>query len=299
MPRMARAVPVKIGFEKSRLEIPITQIQPLRLVSDAVKKTLKYAQIVASIREIGVVEPPVVFRDRADPKTYLLIDGHLRVEILKDMGVSDAVCLIATDDEAYTYNKRVNRIEVVQEHKMILKAIERGVSEERLAKTLNVELKTIRQKARLLDGICPEAVEILKARDVPINTFETLKKMVPLRQIEAAQLMVTMNNCTISYAKSLLAATPEAQLAESKRPKASQGLTEDQIALMEQESANLERDFRTAEQSYGTDHLDLVLARGYVAKLLGSARVVRYLAEHEQEILAEFQKITETKKTAA
>lgn len=299
MPRKDPATPVKMGFEKTGIRIPIEHIQPLRVVSNAVKKTLKYAQIAASIREIGVVEPPVVARDRADPEMYLLLDGHLRVEILKDMDETEVACLISTDDEAYTYNKRVNRIAIVQEHKMILKAVERGVPEERIAKTLNVDLKTIRQKVRMLVGICPEVVEILKDKHVPINTFRILKRMATLRQIEAAELMVAMNKYALSYAESLLAATPQAQLAESHKPKALRGLTEDQMALMERESANLEREFKIAEQSYGTDHLDLVLASGYLAKLLSNARVVRYLAQHEPEILAEFQRIAEMKKTAA
>ena len=43
--------------------------------------------------------------------------------------------------------------------------------------------------------------------------------MAPLRQIEAAELMVAMNKYTISYAKSLLAATPQAQLVECDKPK--------------------------------------------------------------------------------
>ena len=53
------------------------------------------------------------------------------------------------------------------------------------------------------------------------------------------------------------------------------------------------------EQSYGTDHLDFVLARGYLAKLLGNKRVARYLAQNHGEILAEFQRIAETETTAA
>jgi hypothetical protein len=35
---------------------------------------------------------------------------------------------VSTDDEAFTYNKRISRIAPIQEHRMILKAIERGVS---------------------------------------------------------------------------------------------------------------------------------------------------------------------------
>jgi flagellar motor switch protein FliG len=58
----------------------------------------------------------------------------------------------------------VNRIAIVQEHKMMLKAIERGVSAERLARALNVNVAEIRRKRRLLDNVCPEAAELLKDR---------------------------------------------------------------------------------------------------------------------------------------
>ena len=64
--------------------------------------------------------------------------------------------MISMDDEAFTYNKRVNRLAIIQEHRMILKAIERGVSEERIAKALNVDVGSINRKRRLLDEICPD-----------------------------------------------------------------------------------------------------------------------------------------------
>jgi len=68
---------------------------------------------------------------------------------------------------------------------------------------------------------------------------------------------------------------------------------------MERESANLEREFRIVHQSYGTDHLDLVLANGYVGSLLSNARIVCYLAQSQQDILREFQKPAEMEKAAA
>ena len=290
---------VKMAFEEAKLRIAIADIQPLKLVSNAIKNTPKYAQIVASIREVGIVEPPVVARDHSEPGKYLLLDGHLRIDVLKDMGQTDVTCLVSTDDEAFTYNKRVNRLAMIQEHRMILKAIERGVPEEQIAKALNVDVQSIVRKRRLLEGICPEVAEILKDQHIAINTFTELKKMVPLRQIEAAELMVAMNKYTNSYAKSLLAATSQSQLVEADKPKHVRGLSDEQVALMERESVSLEREFRIAEKSYGADHLDLVLSNGYLGKLLGNARVVRYLAQHHHDILTEFQKLAEIKTVAA
>ncbi|MDR3500697.1 MAG: plasmid partitioning protein RepB C-terminal domain-containing protein [Parvibaculum sp.] len=299
MARKSNASGVAMGFEKAGIRVAIANIRPLKAVPDTVKKSPKYLQIVASIADVGIIEPPVVARDRGERGKFLLLDGHLRIEALKDMGETEATCLVSTDDEAFTYNKRVNRLAIIQEHKMILKAIERGVSEARIAKALNVDVERIKVKRRLLDGICPEAIELLKDKHIGVNSFAELRRMVPLRQIEAAELMVAMNKYTISYAKSLVAATPISQLLHTRRPKRVQGLSEDQMALMERESANLDREFKIAEQSYGSDHLDLVLAKGYLAKLLGNARVVRYLAQNAQEILGEFQKLADLESSAA
>lgn len=288
---------LKIAFETSSLRIPLTQIQPLREVSDRVRKSVKYNQIAASIKEVGIIEPPVVVRDREDSEVFHLLDGHLRVEISKEQGIKAVVCLVATDDEAFTYNKRVNRLAIIQEHKMIMTAIQKGVPEERLARALNVNISSIRSRRRLLEGICPEAADLLRDKHVPINSFHELRKLKPMRQIEAADLMVAMNRYTISYARSLVAATPESQLVEKKKKKL-KGLTPEQIARMETESANLQREFKMIEQDYGADHLDLVLAVGYIGRLLGNAKLVRYLAQYQPEILAEFQKISELQRAA-
>ncbi len=287
---------LKLAFEPASLRIPIAQILPLRPVGENVKKSVKYAQIAASIKEVGIIEPPVVIRDAGEPDTYHLLDGHLRIEVLKDDGISAVVCLISTEDEAYTYNKRVNRLAIIQEHRMIMTAIERGVSEERLARALNVNIGSIRSRRRLLEGIRPEVAEILRDKHVAINTFRELRRLCPERQIEAAQLMVAMNRYTISYARSLVAATPEALLTKQKKPKELKGLTAEQLALMEQEAARLQRHFKVIEKDYGADHLDLVLAAGYVSRLLANARVVGYLAQCHPEILAEFQKLRELQK---
>lgn len=290
---------VAMAFERESISVPLANIQPLHLVSDSVKKTPKYSQIQSSVREVGLVEPPVVARDRSERNKYLLLDGHLRLEVLRELGIEEVICLVATDDEAFTYNKRISRIAIIQERNMIMAAIKRGVPEERIAKVLNVNVSHVRLKRRLLDGICAEAIEFLKDKHVPIATFAELRKMVPMRQIEAAQLMVAMNKYSITYAKSLLGATPQSQLIDAAKPKQVEGLTDEQVALMERESASLDREFRLMEESFGSDNMDLVVATGYVQRLIENVRVVRYLAQNFPELLAEFQKISDSHRSAA
>lgn len=288
---------VALAFEEATLRIAILEILPLREVSTAMRNSVKYSQIAASIQEVGIIEPPVVVRDRANPNQYHLLDGHLRVDILRQRGDQELVCLVATEDEAFTYNRRVSRLAIIQEHKMILNAVKKGVSEERLAKALNLNIASIRQKRNLLVGICPEAADLLRDKHVPMNAFTQLRKLKPMRQIAAAEMMIAMNRFSTSYAKSIVAGTSEDQLVDGRRP-AVRGLTEAQMALMERESAELDREFRLIEQTYGADHLDLVLAIGYITRLLGNVRVVHHLAQQHPDLLGEFQKIADLQKAA-
>ena len=50
---------------------------------------------------------------------------------------------------------------------------------------------------------------------------------------------------------------------------------------------------KIVEESHGDEVLNLVLARGYLAKLFGNASVVRYLAQHYADILRELQAVCE------
>jgi len=67
------------------------------------------------------------------------------------------------------------------------------------------------------------------------------------------------------------------------------------MSRMERELENLSQDLRSVEESHGRNVLNLVLVVDYLKKLLDNARVVRYLSQHNPDILAEFQKIVESK----
>lgn len=282
---------VKIAFERTIIALPMEAILPLRQVTLAQKNSVKFRRIACSIAEVGIIEPPVVARSKDRWDRYLLLDGHLRLSILADSGVTEVRCLIADDDEAFTYNKRVNRLATVQEHYMIVRALERGVSEEKLAKALDVDIKHIKRRLTLLNGICPEVIDMLKDKVVNPQTFEILQKMKAVRQIEVAELMTAAGNYTSTYAKALLAATRQHDLVHPDKPKKVNGLTSEQMARMEREMETLQRDFKSVEASYGDDVLHLVIATAYLSKLVANPEIERYLAAHYPEILDEFRSI--------
>ncbi|WP_428560380.1 plasmid partitioning protein RepB C-terminal domain-containing protein [Pseudolabrys sp.] len=282
---------VKIAFDQRIIMLALDAILPLKQVSQAIKKGVKYRRIAKSIADIGIIEPLVVAPHPEERNKYLLLDGHMRREALVDQGERSARCLVSHDDEAFTFNKRVNRLATVQEHFMIVRALERGVSEEKLASALDVNLKVIKRRKTMLDGICSEVVEMLKDKSVNPTTFDVLRKMKPMRQIETAELMATVANFSSSYAKALLAATRQTDLVKPDKPKQIGGMTPEQMARMEREMETLQRDFKAVESSYGDDVLNLVIASGYLSKIIGNRRIEKYLGQHHPEILEEFKSI--------
>lgn len=285
------------AFENGCILVRIDRMLPSKPWRATIKSSKKYKQITASIETVGIVEPPVLMRDPQNPGNYFILDGHLRIEVLKDLGRIETECLIATDDEAFTYNKQVSRLAAVQEHAMIVNALKLGVPEEYLAKALSINISSIRRRANMLNGVCSEARELLKDKNCPMAVFETLKKMQPLRQIEASELMINANNYSVAYASAILAGTPQSQLAEPNRPKTVKGVTADAIIRMERELRRLQEAMSSIQDTYSKDHLELTVIKGYLKRLLANASVVRYLAVSHPEYLPEFQNIIDMEST--
>lgn len=279
------------AFDRQVLQVGFDRLLPSRAHQKDIVKSRRFVQIRASMAEIGLIEPLSI--TRPDPKTglYMLLDGHLRLLTARELGWNSVACLCARDDEGYTYNKRVNRLSTVQEHYMILRALERGVPEDRLARALDLDILSIRRKRDLLDGICPEAVDLLKEAHFHHEMVRHLRKMKPARQVECAELMVSVNNFSATYAAALLAATPPAQLVEPEKPKKMLGLTIEQMARMEQEMSLVQSRFKAVEQSYNRNVMNMVLARGYIAKLLANEAVASWLRRHQPEVHDEFRAI--------
>jgi ParB-like chromosome segregation protein Spo0J len=284
---------VKIAFDAKVIELKFSEILPLRQLTAEIEVSKRFGRIVASLNTVGLAEPLVVAKQkRGEP--YLLVDGHLRYFILLRRGDERVRCIVADDDEAFTYNKRVNRLATVQEHYMIDRAVKRGASEEKIAQAFGVEVNVVRRRRNLLTGITAEVVDQLADRNISIQTFEVLKKMKAPRQFEAAELMVSLNNFSHSYAKALLAATNEDDLTKPHRKRRIGGLTPEQMARMEREMENLSRDMKAVEHGLGDDVLHLVVASRYLGKLLANERITTYLERRHPEISAEFRTIIST-----
>ncbi|WP_200835030.1 ParB/RepB/Spo0J family partition protein [Phyllobacterium salinisoli] len=238
------------SFEQHTITVPLNDILPTRPLPAGLKHSPKFKTILASIQEVGIIESLAVFpeKGRKRDEKNILLDGHLRFECLKILGATHAVCLLSNDDEGFTFNRQVNRLSAVQEHRMIMQAIAKKVPPERIAKALNVNVEHIRERQRMLDGIAPEVVELLKDRLAARSVFSILRKMKPMRQIEAAEMMIAANRFTMTYAAMILSATRPEFLLEPKKP--IEASVED-IARMEREMEKLYQDYRTVQDTLG------------------------------------------------
>jgi ParB-like chromosome segregation protein Spo0J len=283
-----------LGFDMQTCQVSLDCLLPSKKVVNGTMSTRKYKQVVSSISEIGLIEPLSVIPADSDRSEYLLLDGHLRVLALKELGMETAPCLVAKDDETFSYNHRINRLSTVQEHYMLRRAIDRGVSRERLARAFNVNLSAINRRANLLEGICPEAIDLLQDKQFTPDVTRILRNMKGARQVEAIELMVSSNTITVAHAEALLTATPPELRTDVRPLERDKSSSIEQLVKLEKEMSQVQTQYKDAEQNYGSDLLNLVVAKGYLTKLLANDAVKSYVLRHEPEILEQFELVANT-----
>lgn len=276
------------AFKQKIIELPIDKINYSKEITPISMESSKFLAIKSSIEEIGIIEPPVVCEKNGG---YVLLDGHLRVEALKLLNQQTVQCLIATDDENYTYNKHVNRVANIQEHKMILKAIEKGASPEKIAKALNLDIDALLKKKNLLDGICPEVVELLKDKVIGEKVFFYLKKMKPERQIEAVNFMTGSSNFSLKFAKAIWQGSTDAQLVTPLKRGSNAKL--EHGGRLESEVTRLQREYKIMEDGYGVNVLHLTLIKTYLHTLFQNPEINDFLKTNEPEIYQQLENIVE------
>jgi hypothetical protein len=269
---------VRCAFQSTILTLPLKSIVPQRSIESKVRRSAIFKQILASVREIGLIESLVVYPQEGN--NFLLLDGHLRFEALKILGVDEVRCILSTDDEGYTYNKRVNHIPPVAQHFMLLEALKSGVVEERIAATLNVDVAAIKKRVRMLDGICPEVVEMLRDRKLSLELFPVLRKMKAIGQIATVELMVLRNDYSVSFAKTRLAISPPALLCETSNTRQLKANADAADALLGEDTDGLIQNLRAIEETYGADILTLTVTCAYLKRLFSEASITRYLDQH-------------------
>jgi uncharacterized protein (UPF0335 family) len=264
----------------------------VRQITEDQKKANRYETILTSLKVVGLVEPLVVFPQKGQSGKYILVNWHMRYYAMRELEMTSADCIIANDDECFTYNARTSRLPAIQEHKMISRAVKNGASLERIAAALNMSPRLVYASINLVNGINDEAVELLKDKPISPQALRMMKKVTGERQIEIARMMVEANNYYAGYVEGMVLGTRKEDLAQVDMPKKKKGMTAEAIAKMEQEMETLEKGMKAITENYKENMFSLQTAHTYIKALMKNIRVAKYLKAKHAEINAEFENMT-------
>ena len=280
----------KLGFKSETILFSVLELHPMFPRKMNLKRSKSYNKIISSIREIGIIEPLVVIERGG---RYYIKDGVLRWYALKELNIEKVECLVGTDSDAYTYNKRVNKLPPIQAHKMINRAIANGVDPEKIARTLNVSKAWVNQMKNLIKGIDPEIVNKFERLIVSNRFILELKKVKPERQKEILLQVERADNYSLKYVKALILATPtELRIGKIKNSKYTNIKEQEELGG---QLRTMELEFRKASETFRDNTFTLVKLSGYIRQLLTNQNVKEFLKENYPDIFVEFEKISNDK----
>ncbi|EKA6689956.1 chromosome partitioning protein ParB, partial [Salmonella enterica] len=242
------------------------------------------------IAEFELVEPILVYFDKKENEIRIL-DGHLRIEAMKELGIEKAACIISTLDDTFTPNKHVNHMNAIQEHKMIKKALTK-VSIEKLSAVLGISVDNITEKTNFLTGIDPIVISLLSDKPIPRTTFTILRKMKPIRQIEVVESMIGFDNYSRGLAVSMLDNTPEHLLVKKPKQPIKSNKAKKAMLRLEREMTVTKEETSKIKHEYGSNTLKFSIARSYIDSLLSSPKILHWFLENEPQYLTELKKIS-------
>lgn len=141
----------------------------------------------------------------------------------------------------------MNHINVVEEHRMIIKSLAK-VSIEKLSAALGISVDAIKDKANVMNGIDPSVIAKLSDKPIPKATFDVLRKMKPIRQIEAVGTMINFDNYSKKFAMSILDATPASMIVNKGKTLPIKGHKKT-ILRLEQEMATTSEETKSFKPS--------------------------------------------------
>ena len=268
------------------VDVPLKDLVPLHERKMNFRKNRGYQKILASVREIGLIEPLCVYRENG---AYIILDGYMRYRACSELGVGTIPCLVFPDKEAYTFNRMVNPLSRTQEAQMLRKSLE-TIDESSIARTLGLKTIAARLNTHMLKRLHPEVIKAFDKGLLAQQCAMEFTHVKPERQAFIVQEMKRTGDYGRSFARALVFRTPKKQRERTRRRSPwEQNSAQKQELVKKLESVEKRYDFYTAlYRQYTTDLLRLCI---YVRKLLGNDKVRTYMESEAPEILRRFEGI--------
>ena len=101
--------PVSLGFLPKVIEVQLDNLLPLKTFAATITSSTKFKQVVASIKELGLIEPLIVGPLERKTNKHPLLDGHLRLAAMRELGIASAACLAASNTSSVSSSRYLMR----------------------------------------------------------------------------------------------------------------------------------------------------------------------------------------------
>ena len=251
------------------VDVPLDRLVPVRkrAVSSRGRNKLK-----ANIQSVGIIDPLLTCRDG---DKYYILDGYIRFQILAELGVAEAPCLVIGKKDFYTPNRQVNHLSRFEEGRMLRKALE-SLSESEFAAAFGLQsLK--KKKTALPRGTHPDVLRAVDEKRITLACAKELTFVAPERQGAIIELMNASGDFGTAFARSQILNTPKSMQVKKSRGKspwvrAMSGQKD--LADRLQEIGRHYSFYRELYQTYIQDLLKMVI---YVRELLGNPLIKKWL----------------------
>lgn len=149
----------------------------------------------------------------------------------------------------------------------------------------------MQEQARVFQSqLRKQALDLLSGDGLSRRARSLLEKLAPARRIEAAEIMVLVNDPTEYHARALVAATPVNMLIRRPR-KHIYGARPRELKTIVDESAYTYREAKRSLASFGRGALDLIALAAFARRLLAMPSVVGWLERHNRKALSDLKVI--------
>jgi len=267
-------------------DIDIDLLRPLNARNINFAANRGFRKILASIKAIGLIEPLSVYPDNG---AFVILDGFLRYTVCKELGVKRVPCLIHKDNQAYTFNRNVNRLSGYQEVRMLRKSLE-TLDAKTIAATFGMTTIRHRLAPSLTKHLHPNVLAAFRDNLIGRTCAMEFTNTCHDRQLEMLADMKRVGDYSPTFCRTLVIQTPASRRAkkEVRKSWAEDDVRKQQMLARLQHAEKQHAFYAQLYRQYSTDLLKLVF---YVRKMLANAKVESHLQSHNSEILVRFRQV--------
>jgi hypothetical protein len=167
------------------------------------QKTL--SRIRNSIKKVGLLESLMV--SPCEDGCYKILDGELRFDVLMEMGLETAPCIIRDDLDIFTANYQVNHLTPVEEARMLNKALE-VVDDKLIADVFGFQRIHFRLPEVLSERLHQTIIKAFDEGMITRRCVRELAEVVTESKLEIFAMMQNTKNFGLPFVNEQIVRTP-------------------------------------------------------------------------------------------